>query len=64
MRYFASAEVFIAIQGHVTERRLRGRNRVQADIWGARGTWPLQLGIAFRMQQGRWRMVTATASTY
>ena len=64
MRYFASAEASVAVQGSDARRWLRGRSRVRADIWGASGTWPLQMDIDFRLQQGRWRMTRATASTY
>lgn len=64
MRYFTSEEESVELLGSGEQRRLRGRNWVRANIWGTHGTWPLQMLVDFRLQQGRWLMVKATASTY
>ncbi|MBL8276026.1 MAG: nuclear transport factor 2 family protein [Pelomonas sp.] len=64
MLYFSSVEESVTILGTGANRRLRGQNRVQADIWGARGTWPLQLEIDFSQMGAHWLMSRASASTY
>lgn len=64
MRYLTSTEDSVAVQQDGQRHWLRGRNRVHAVIWGARGTWPLEMAIDFRRDQGRWLMSKAVASTY
>jgi len=64
MRYFASTEDSVSVTVEAKSARLRGQNRVRADIWGARGTWPLQLDIDFELRDGVWLMTQARASTY
>jgi hypothetical protein len=65
MRYFSSEENEVApvkVENH--RATLRGRSRVKADIWGAQGTWPLQMDIGFVLVNGHWLMQHAVASTY
>ena len=65
MRYFAEDEDAIPtvkIEGQ--RASLRGHNRVKANIWGAQGTWPLQLDIDFVLDKGTWHMKRARATTY
>jgi hypothetical protein len=65
MRYFSAEEAempVIKVDSHTAT--LRGRNRVKASIWGAQGTWPLQLDIDFALVDGRWLMRHARATTY
>lgn len=64
MRYFSSVEESLVVHVHGDRARLTGCNRVQADIWGARGTWPLRLQIQLIRREGRWLMSAAQASTY
>lgn len=65
MRYFSSDEVEVAvIKVDGSLATLRGRNRVKASIWGAQGTWPLQLDVEFTLVNDRWLMRHASASTY
>ena len=64
MRYFSSAQEQVVVRVDGDSAKLRGRNRVKADIWGARGTWPLQLDIGLVRRDGRWWMCAAHASTY
>jgi ketosteroid isomerase-like protein len=64
MRYFSSVEEALIVQIDGDRATLRGRNRVSANIWGMRGTWPLQLDVQLSRRQGRWQMSMATASTY
>lgn len=37
---------------------------VRAQIWGASGTWPLQLDLDLIAHEGRWRVRDARASTW
>lgn len=64
MRYLSSVEDSVVVELDGDFARLRGRNRVKADIWGAKGTWPLQLDIRLVRQTGGWLLLEATASTY
>lgn len=64
MRYLHSVEESVAVDVMGQTARLTGRNRVKANIWGARGTWPLQLEIDFVWTEGRWLLAAAYASTY
>jgi ketosteroid isomerase-like protein len=64
MRYFSSTQERVVVRVDGDNAQLRGRNRVKADIWGTRGTWPLQLDIGLVRRDGRWWMSTARASTY
>jgi hypothetical protein len=64
MRYFTSQEEAVTVEVAGGTAFLHGQNRVNADIWGARGTWPLQLDIDFVCHGGKWLMSHATASTY
>ncbi len=65
MRYFSSEEDEVAavkVENH--RATLRGRSRVKAKIWGAQGTWPLQMDIDFVLVNGSWLMQHGVASTY
>lgn len=64
MRYFDSVEEEVVTQVDGNKATLRGRNRVKANIWGARGTWPLQLDIDLSLCNGQWLMSAARACTY
>ena len=64
MRYHDSAEEEVVIKVDGSQATLRGRNRVNANIWGARGIWPLQLDIDLSLRDGRWLMSAAQATTY
>lgn len=64
MRYFTSIEDSVSVNITDESATLRGRNRVNADIWGARGTWPLQLDIDFVSEGDKCLMTHAIASTY
>lgn len=64
MRYFSSTEEEVTVHIDGDTARLRGRNRVSAEIWGARGTWPLQLDAQLVRRRGQWQISVAVASTY
>ena len=63
MRYRSSVEDSVAVELDGDLARLRGRNRVEAVIWGARGTWSLQLDLEATRTSGGWRFTAASAST-
>lgn len=64
MRYFDSVEEEVVVKVDGDKATVRGCNRVKASIWGARGTWPLQLDIDLCLRNGRWLMSAARATTY
>jgi formylglycine-generating enzyme required for sulfatase activity len=64
MRYFDSVEEEVVVKVNGNSATLRGRNRVKASIWGAQGTWPLQLDIDLSLRDGQWLMSAARATTY
>ena len=64
MRYFGTEEASVDARIHGDTATLTGRARTTANIWGAQGTWPLQLEIDLRKLDGRWLMEKAVATTY
>ena len=64
MRYFKTEEdsVEVSIDGNTVT--LTGRARTTANVWGAQGTWPLQLHIDLRKINEIWLMEKAVATTY
>lgn len=56
-----SVRVILEGEGKAT---LIGQNRLEANIWGVKGVWPLRLEIECAAQDGRWIMLSACASTY
>ena len=63
MRYFGTEETSVDARIHGDTATLAGRARTTANIWGAQGTWPLQLEIDLRKLDGRWLMEKAVATT-
>jgi len=43
---------------------LTARSRTHATIWGAEGTWPLQLRIRFLRTANSWLAADTVASTW
>lgn len=64
MRYFSSVEEGHECRVEGNAATLVGRNRVDARIYGNRRTWPLQLTFRYVKVDGRWRIASATATTY
>lgn len=64
MRYHDSVEEDVVVKVDGNKATLRGRNRVDANIWGARGTWRLQLDIDLSLRDGQWLLSAARATTY
>ena len=64
MRYFKTEEDSVEVSIDGDTATLTGRARTTANIWGAQGTWPLQLEIDLRKLDGRWLMEKAVATTY
>lgn len=64
MRYFSSDELKVNVKMQGEEAQLVGQNFVRASIWGAQGTWPLQMEIKVVRVVDVWQMKTAHASTF
>lgn len=64
MRYHSSVEEDVVVKVDGNKATVRGRNRVNANIWGTGGTWPLQLDIDLSLHDGQWLMSAARATTY
>lgn len=64
MRYVSSREERVVVRIEGERAQITGCHRVEAEIWGARGCWPLQLDVQLRRSGGRWLMSSALASLY
>ncbi len=64
MQYSTSVKESVRVDVKGTKATLIGQNRVEADIWGVKGVWPLRLEIECSYHNGRWLMLSAHASTY
>lgn len=66
MKYYSSREEKIKdiqINGDVAS--LIGQNRIKASVWGGGiNTWPLQMKMYFKKENGKWIIVKQVASTY
>ncbi|WP_404373236.1 nuclear transport factor 2 family protein [Corallococcus coralloides] len=64
MRYHAAEEKSVDVNVAGDTAVLVGRSVVTATIYGARGTWNLQLTTRYRRQDNRWIAVDTIASTF
>ena len=64
MRYFNMAEESVQANVKGDTARAVGRSRTTAHIWGAQGTWPLQLDYQLVREKGEWKARQAVATTY
>ena len=64
MRYFNMAEESVQANVKGDTARVIGRSRTTAHIWGAQGTWPLQLDYQLVRENGQWKARSAVATTY
>ena len=64
MRYFNMAEESVQANVKGDTARVIGRSRTTAHIWGAQGTWPLQLDYQLVRENGQWKARQAVATTY
>lgn len=65
LNYFTEETDYVYIDLHGDKAVLTGQSRVNAAVFGGRRhTWPLQLVIDMKKQDGKWMMISAQASTY
>ena len=65
LHYFTEETDHIYIDIHGDEAVMTGQSRVNAAVFGgSRHTWPLQLVIDMKKQDGKWMMTDTKASTY
>lgn len=66
MKYYSSREESIKdIQINGNEASLVGQNQVKASVWGGGiNTWPLQMKMFFKKENGKWLIAKQIASTY
>eukprot|EP01033_Poteriospumella_lacustris_P016419 gene16419-11738_t len=66
MRYFHSEEPEPPVVQDATENKaiVVAKKLVDADIWGARGNWPLKMKLHCVHQDGQWLIAHIEASTY
>lgn len=64
MRYHAAEEKSVDVKVSGDAAVLVGRSVVTATIYGARGTWNLQLTTSYQRQAERWIAVGTVATTF
>lgn len=64
MRYLNMQEHSVSSSATENGARVIGRSLVTADIWGAHGTWPLQLDYELVRENGVWKARRAVATLY
>jgi hypothetical protein len=64
MRYHAAREKSVTVEVTGSAAVLVGRSVVDATIYGARGTWNLQLTTQYRHVDGRWLAPNTVATTF
>jgi hypothetical protein len=64
MTYHAMADVDVSVDVSGDAPVVTARTRTAATIWGASGTWPLQLRITFKRAGSSWIAAGTVASTW
>jgi hypothetical protein len=64
MAYHAMEDVDVSVDASSGVPVLTARTRTEATIWGAHGTWPLQLRITFTPEGSSWVAAGTVASTW
>jgi ketosteroid isomerase-like protein len=64
MTYHVMQDVDVSVDVSGGSPVLTARTRTEATIWGAHGTWPLQLRIAFAREGSTWVATGTVASTW
>src|SRR3954466_5733192 len=64
MAYHAMEDVDVSVDASGGVPVLTARTRTEATIWGASGTWPLQLRITFTREGTAWVAADTVASTW
>jgi hypothetical protein len=64
MTYHAMADVDVSVDVSGDAPVVTARTRTEATIWGASGTWPLQLRISFAHDGTSWVATGTVATTW
>jgi hypothetical protein len=64
MTYHAMEDVDVSVDVSGDAPVVSARTRTAATIWGASGTWPLQLRITFKRAGSSWIAAGTVASTW
>jgi hypothetical protein len=64
MSYCSMEDVEVSVDLAATAPVVTARTRTSATIWGASGTWPLQLRITFIHEDSAWVASGTVASTW
>jgi hypothetical protein len=64
MTYHSMVDVDVDVDAFSGSPVLTARTRTEATIWGAHGTWPLQLRITFTHADGAWIAAGTVATTW
>lgn len=64
MTYHSMEDVDVSVEVSGDAPVVTARTRTAATIWGASGTWPLQLRISFAHDGSRWVAAGTVASTW
>src|SRR3954451_12696564 len=64
MSYHAMTDGDVSVERSGEAPVVTARTRTAATIWGATGTWPLQLRITFTRAGGAWVAAGTVASTW
>jgi hypothetical protein len=64
MRYHSAQEGSTDVTITEDSAVLVGRSRVDATIWGGRGTWNLQLTTRYERRDDQWLAMDTVATTY
>ena len=64
MTYHTVEDVEVLVDVDCPDPVITARTRTEATIWGAHGTWPLQLRIRFTRVGGAWLASDTVASTW
>jgi hypothetical protein len=64
MTYHSMEDVDVSVDVSGDAPEVTARTRTAATIWGASGTWPLQLRITFKRAGSSWIAAGTVASTW
>lgn len=64
MRYSQIQEVGVRATQHGDEASIIGQAFTTANIWGAKGTWRLQLAYTAKLKDAQWTLTQAVATLF
>lgn len=64
MSYSKTEEHSVTANLQGSKAKIIGQAYTTANIWGAKGTWALQLDFDLAEQQGQWKMTKAVATLF